>query len=797
MWFDIRGDLRTAARMVRRSPGTSSLIVATLALAIGTATIGFTFADLALFRGLPVDDASRVVSVFASDTQSSNPRARVSEPDLLDYRARSTTLEPIAGMRNGRVALIRDGQSQALNASFATGNLFAAMGQRALLGRTLMEGDDAPGAPPVVVLSHHYWRDQMRSRPDALGQTMQLGRQLSTIVGVLSPDVEFGSLAEVDVWLPVVLSAESARDARNLVMIARLRDGTTFERAAAEIDAIGDALATEYPATNGGWSLRLIPIRDLTGGQGFWVVIFLFMLSVALLVGIAAANVSNLVMVRAASRARELAVRTAIGAPRSRLLRQFLIEGLMLSALGAALSIPTTYAGLQLISALSDELVFQQLRIDGHELSFVAALALLCPIVFSAASMRLIVRPDLRHVLTTQGGRGATAHTRGRGALVVAQLALAVILLTASTLALRSVRAMYSQPTGIDDARLLVFGLWFNDVHYPSIDHARAAVIATRAALQVVPGIDVIAMTSSLPIMGDTAFTTLTIDGQSASTNQARPTAIVLGATAGVDRALGLQMLAGRWWTDGARDEVVINSAAARRFFGGVDAAIDRHVSLTHGEQTVAGRVIGVSSDLAHTDRSQPPPPRVFVPLDPAARRFAFLVRSSAPATLITSVRTVVAAEAPAVPIDDLQTFTDALQQESSSDYVIVYVLAGFAVVALLLASAGLFGVVSFVAAQRTAEFGTRMALGARAIDVINLVARESATLLLAGLAVGLAGGIAVGFGMKRLLYGLSPTDPLTLGGVVALLSLVTLTATALPAWRASRIDPVIALRTE
>ena len=269
-------------------------------------------------------------------------------------------------------------------------------------------------------------------------------------------------------------TAESYRSARcqELTLHRRLREGVTFDQAAAELAAIGDALASEYPLTNGGWKIRLIPIREITGGDGFWVVIFLFMFSMGLLIAIATANVSNLIMVRAAARARELAVRTAMGAKSGRLLRQFVVEGFVLAALGALLSVPAAWTGLRLIASISDEQVFQQIVIDEHEIAFIAMLALVCPIVFSLASARLIVRPDLREVLATQGGRGSTAKMRGRGALVVAQVALAVIMLTASSLAMKSIRAAFDQPLGMRIDRLLIFAMEFNDAVYPDVASA-------------------------------------------------------------------------------------------------------------------------------------------------------------------------------------------------------------------------------------------------------------------------------------------------------------------------------------
>lgn len=797
MLMDLTSDLRTAIRMTLRNPGTSSLIVLTLAVAIAAATIGFTFADLALFRGLPVDDNAKVVSIFASDTHGSNFRARVSAPDLLDYRARTTTLEQLSAMRDARAALITNGQSQTLAVTYATANLFAAMGQSPLVGRVFHEGDDAPGAAPVAVLSHHYWRDEMNGRADAIGRTLQIGREIVTVVGVLSPDIEFGNIAEIDLWLPLVLNPDSPRDARNLRFIGRLRPGVTFEQSAAELAAIGDALAAEHPLTNAGWKVRLIPIRELTGGEGFWVVIALFLLSIGLLMAIATANVSNLIMVRAAARARELAVRTAMGARSGRLLRQFLIEGLLLSVTAAVLAVPVAWLGLQAIGAFSPEAVFQQLRIDLHEIGFVAALALVCPLMFSLASARIVSRPDLRQVLASQGGRGATAATRGRGVMVVAQVALAVILLTASSLAFKSLASAFGQPLGMTVDRLLIFGMEFNDAIYADAGAAETAANTTRDALAAIPGVRRVTAVSNLPVLGDQGMQAIVIDEQPVPPGGATPTAFVTGARADAGAALGLTLRAGQWWAEGTTGSAVISQVAAERYFGGAERAVGRHLSFQSGASRVAYQVVGVSSDVANTNRTEAAPPRVWVPLAASTRRMTFIIEGQNPASLASGVRSVVAATAPSVPVENLQTFAEAMRRAEASDYVIIGVLSGLATVALLLATSGLFGVVSYTVAQRTPEFGTRMALGASAWDVVRLVAKQSLGLVAIGLIVGLAGGIGVGFTMGSMLFGTSPADPATLGAVSVMLVVVALIATALPAWRASRIDPVTALRAE
>lgn len=796
MWFELSSDFKSALRGLQRAPGASALIVVTLAIAIGTATIGFTFADLALLRGLPVDDPSRVVSVFASDTRGSNPRARVSGADFLDYQAQLQSLERMSAFREGRAPLITNGQSQTLTLALATADLFVSMGQPPLLGRAFLPGEDAAGAAPVMVLSHRYWQDEMSGRADVIGRTLQVGRDLVTIVGVAPPELEFGNLAEADAWMPLVLSQEAARDNRDLRFIARLKDGVSFEQAAAEMAALGDRLATDYPLSNGGWTMRLVPVRELTGGEGFWVSIALFMLSIGLLLAIATANVSNLIMVRATARMKELAVRTALGARGGRLLRQFATEGFVLAALGAAVSLPVAYGGLQLIAAGSADPVFRQLRIDWHEISFVALLTLVCPVLFTLAPARLIARPDMRQVLASQS-RGAIASMKGRRGLVVAQVALAVILLTASSLALKSIRTAFGAPLGMTIDRLLVFGIEFNEVAYPGAAQAQSAVLAMRDALAELPGVRAASLVDALPILGDRSAVALTIDNVTPSPGEATRSVVVTGATAGTGQVLGLRMQAGDWWTEGDTTSAVITLTTADRYFGGPAAALGRPITLGSGAARADYRVVGVSNDVANTNRTEAAPPRVWVPLADTRRRVTFILEADDPSALAPGVRSLVAARAPTLPIDFLETLSESMRRAESSDYVVIGLLAAFAGVALLLAITGLFGVVSYSVAQRVPEFGTRIALGASAASVMRQVARQSVGLLVVGLAVGLAGGVGVGFMMQGILYGVSPADPATLASITVLLTAVTLAATALPAWRASRIDPVVALRAE
>lgn len=799
MMQDLSGDLRTARRMFARNPGTSSIIVATLALAIAAATIGFSFADLILFRGIPADDPKIVVSVFASDVKGTSNRMRTSALEYLAIRERATSLERVSVMRPSAsgAALITNGQSRTLAVVFVTGDAIAALGRTALLGRPISHGDDTAAAPKVVTLAHHFWESEYQSRPSVIGETMQIGRDFYTIVGVMGPELEFGSMAAYDVWLPMIINPQSPSTARDLRILARIKPGVSFAQAGAEIAAIGDALSVEYPDSNGGWKSRMGSVRELTGGDEVWIVIALFLLSVGLIMAIAIANVSNLVMVRALSRQRELAVRVALGARRSRIIRQFIVEGGALSLTAAALAVVLAYGGLQVIQWIATEPILKQVAIDIHELSFVASLALICPLLFSIAPARTISRADTRQILAATGGRGNTTSLRGRGWLVVAQVSLSVILLTASALATRSVNAVYSKPTGIEGADKLSLLLDFNEAQYPDASQAVAAAQGAREALARTPGVSTVAMLSALPILGAEAMAPFTVDGASLPPGESVPTAVLTMASPEGGQAIGLELLTGTWWNANDKDVAVVSRETATRYFGGVQAAIGRTFSYRSGDTPRHARVVGVSSDVLFMDFTRPAV-RIWAPMEQTPRRVTYLVRTAGDAAgLFSGVRSSIAAVAPSIPIEGMETYAQGFARARSSDDVIIAVLGGFAVVAVLLASAGLFGIVSYTAAQRTAEFGTRKALGASAWDVIRLVSRQSLTWMTIGLVIGLAGGVAVGGAMGKMLNGLSPADPISLAAVSGLLIVIALIATALPAWRASRIDPMVALRSE
>jgi putative ABC transport system permease protein len=797
---DLFRDLRLAARALLRSPGTSALIIGTLAVAIGSTTVGFTFIDLAVLRGMPVDDPKAVVYLWSIDPRQGHDRAPVSLADFTDYRARSQTVERLSAFTRGQAGLLEGREASTVVVIRATADLFAAMGQHAHLGRLFMEGDDQAGRPQVAVLGHRYWQQVMGADASVIGRTVQLGRVPHTIVGVLRPGIEVGSLALVDMWVPLVVDPTGPRGDRQLRVLGRLRAGVSAEQAASEFAAIGDALAREYPETNAGWRGRLVPISAAMGGENFWIVIALFGLSVTLVICIACANVANLLLARAIARRREMAMRSALGATRWRNLRQVLAEGVLLAVAAGTLAVAIAEALLRAVRAVDSEPVFKQLRVDGHELAFIGAIVLVGPLLFALIPAWLSYRGDLRGALNEGGARAGGTRGRGRAVLVATQLALAVVLLTTAGLAVRSALAVSLVETGMRTDGLLKFEMDFDEQQYPD-SRLPQVVDQLRARLVSLPGVAGMGALDRLLVVSGDRTVSLRFQGRAVPLEGAEPWALQVGVSADALGALGVPMLGGR---PISRNEeatlapvALLGREAAARYFETPGQAIGQVMEVIEGDRSTSRMVVGLVGDVLTADLERGAQPRIWVPLG-AARHVALVVRGHGDvATLGASLRRAVGEVAPTVPIVGLETYETALRRQRSSDHVVIGIFAGFSLVALALAATGLFGVVSYSVSQRTAEFGTRFALGARGIDVLAMVMRESLRVLAIGLSAGLAGGLLVATAIRGVLYGVTPLDPLNIVGVMALLGVTALIASIVPAARAARVDLVTALRRE
>ncbi|MGE3277047.1 MAG: ADOP family duplicated permease [Vicinamibacterales bacterium] len=798
--FDLRRDLLSAWRLARQAPGHTALVVLTLAAAIGATTVAFAFVDQVTLQGLPVADPGRTVIVYGADPRQGQPRGPISLADFLDYRERVRGVRGLAAWGGRPATLAHDQVAEAADVAVVTGDVAADWGLSAALGRLIGPGDDAPGAPRVVVLSHAWWQREFGASPEVLGERITVDGEPHTIVGVMAADMEAGNFSRYAAWVPLPLQRGTPRDARTLTLTARLAEGTTSAAAAAEFAAVARTLASEHPATNQGRTVTVLPAAEAVGGENFWTVMALLLAAVGFVMAIACANVAGMLLARATAREREVALRAALGAGRLRLVRQMLVEGLCLGAAGGLGGLVVAEGGLRLIRSVDSEPFFRQIRIDPHELLFVAALALIAPVLFSLAPALKAGRVDLRATLNAGGARSGATGGRGRGLLVIAQVALAVTLVTAAGLAVRTAINLSAVPPGFDASRLLVFGMDLDEGRYPTPEQARLALSSIEARVAAAAGVAGVAAIESLPAVGTEHTVTLGVDGLPARDEEA-PWAQQLGIEAGTLGAMGVPVLAGRGLTDvevGTDAPLaLVSRVAADRYLGGVQAALGRRVVIVSGGQARERQVVGVTGDVRAGAVDRGMPPRLWIPLS-GDRRVSLVVRTSGdPLDAAPGVREAMREAAPGLPMRGLEPYGRALARRNASDRIVIGMFAGFAVLALVLAGTGLYGLVAYSVSRRRAEFGTRFALGARVGDVLRLVLREATLLLAGGLTLGLAGGLLVARGMRGMFYGVGPADPINVAVVVALLVGVTLAASLGPALRASRVDPLDALRAE
>jgi predicted permease len=801
LMFDMSSDLKSAIRNLLRAPGTSVTIIATLALAIAATTVGFSFADFAILRGMPVDDTSRVIDLRGVDPRQGNDRARLSLPNAFDIRARATTLERLAAFQSGRATLIEHGAATSLDVVRTTGDFFAAMGQKPFLGRLFQDEDSRQSAPPVVALAHHYWQQVLGGDPAAIGRTLMLGTTPHTIVGIVRPEMEVGNLSVIDVWIAVPFTASGERADRSYNVVGRLKGDTAFATAAAELETISAGLVRDYPEVNKDWRWRIQPINVAMAGRTFWLVIALFILAMTLIMAIASANVANLILVRAAARRREMAVRLALGAGRFRVARQLGLEGLLLSCAAGALALPVAQLGLRVIHGIDAEPALRQMTIDAHEVTFVAALVLLGPVLFSLAPALVALRGDLRGVLQSGGIRVMGGGGRMRASLVVLQVALASMLLVTAGLAVRSQIRLAGLEVGVRVDRALTFVAAFEPEEYPT----SASVIAVRESviqrLSAVPGVLTARAADALPSLKDGRMVSLEIDGRPLASATERPWALAMAVDDAFLATLNVPLLHGRWLTadDLRRDNGValLGRTAAVKYFGQPDRAVGRRMTTIDNGVSRAYEIVGVTGDVLTRDIELGPQPQIWTPLRDARNVTVVLTTAGDESTVAPAIRRAVFEVAPMVPLQGLESYRSAYRRMRASDYVIIGVFSAFSLLAMVLAATGLYGVVSFTVSQRWSEFGTRFALGAQTRDVIGLVLLQSLRLVGTGLAIGLAAGILLARAMQSALFNVSPVDPANLTTVAGLLTAVAVIASVFPALRAARVDVVRALRAE
>jgi putative ABC transport system permease protein len=795
-------DVRYAARVLVRQPGFAAVAVLTLALGVGANTAIFSVVNAVLLRPLPFAEPDQLVRVYEKRPKLGRTRNVVSAPDFIDWRGQSQTFDSMAAYNGWGASLTGDGEPQRITGALASADLFRVLRAEPMLGRAFAAEEDRPGAPRVVVISHGLWRRRFGADPSAVGKAVTLGGEPYTVVGVMPPAFQFPD-PETEVWAPLALDPQdqSSRGSHYLSVVARLKTGVTREQAQAEMDAIAGRLEQQYQV-NTGHGVNVFALHDEVVG-GVRKSLFVLLGAVGFVLLIACANVANLLLARGAARQAEIAVRTALGASRWRVVRQLLTESLLLFVWGGALGLLLAVWGVDLFVALSPPGTprVHEIRADAWVFGFTFLVSLATGVVFGLLPALQASKPDL-HAALKEGGRdrlGGGSRTRLRGLLVVAEVASAVVLLVGAGLLLKSFVRLRQVSPGFDTANVLTMQLSLPPSRYRDGASQAAFFRQLLQRVEALPGVRAAGAVAGLPLTGNMASRYFEIEGR-----PPRPAGEGLNAnfnlaSPGYFRALGVPLVSGRQFDErdasGAPEVVVVNETMARRFWPDEDPLGKRLRIANNPWRTV----VGVVADVKNDGLSAEPKPEMFYPLLQSPLPFMTLVvrTDTDPKTLAAAVGREVRAVDADEPVYDVKTMDERLAESVSPQRLTTLLVGVFAALAMTLAGVGIYGVISYSVAQRTREMGVRMALGAQKGDVLKLVLRQGLLLALAGVLIGLAGAFALTRVMSGLLYGVSVTDPATFAGVAVMLTAVALVACLVPALRAARVDPMVALRYE
>ena len=810
-------DLRYGLRMLIKSPGFTLVAVVALALGIGANSTIFSFINGLLLRPIAgVSAPERLVAVYTSD-YSSGPYGGSSYLDYVDFRDQADAFAGLAAYEETVMNVAGDDAAERLGGAYVTGNYFDVLGVGARAGRTLTPADDdKPGAHPVAVISAGLWRRRFGADPQVIGQTLTLGGRAFTIIGVAAEDfhgLRMGTPPEF--WLPMMEDSPnmlSARGNRGLEIIGRLKEGVTLAQARAQISAVGARLAQSYPDTNLGTLERPHEPRPMTvvraarvepeAQKNIWFMSALLMSAVGLVLLIACANVANLLLARAAARRREIAIRLAIGAGRWRLVRQLLTESVLLAALGGTAGLLLALWAIDVLPTFfpPSEATGLDLSLDWRVLTFTCAVTLVTGVLFGLVPALQATRPELTAALKDDvGGAGHGLRRFSlRGALVVAQLSLSLVLLIGAGLCLRSLRRAVAFDPGFAAQNILLASLETNGAGLAKAQ-GQAFYQQTLERIGNLPGVRAATLTRVVPVSGGGQRRGIDIAGYQPRPNEDTETNTnVVGpdyfSTMEIPvvhgRAFGAQDV------EGAPPVVVVNEEFARRYFPGRAAVGQR---LRWNANSPYMEIVGVARNAKYRSLREQPLPFIYIPLAQEYQRgMTLVVRTSGdPAALAAAVRNVVRALNKNVPVFAVTTMSEHIGAALAADKMIAALLSLFGGAALLLAAVGIYAVVAYSVAQRTHEIGIRMALGAQAGDIARLIVGQGLALILAGTGLGLALALALTRVLASLLFDVSVTDPLTFAAVALLLACIALLACYIPARRAMKVDPMIALRHE
>jgi putative ABC transport system permease protein len=835
--YDIRGggwleafwqDLQYGLRMMLKNPGFTLIAVITLALGIGANTAIFSVVNGVLLRPLPYDEPERLL--FVAEHGSSGGEMGVSYPNFIDWRAQNHVFERIGFFNSGGYKLTAGGETESASAGEVTADLFAALRVNAALGRVFTNEDDKPGAVPVVLLSHGLWQRRFGGNPQIIGKSITLDGYLYTVIGVAPKEFSFPIGAEL--WVSAGLKAAVNSEWRlrgnhpNFYAVARLKPGVTLEQARADLDSIAADLEKQYPETNMGQRVRMIPLLE-NYVRNIRAALRILLGAVSFVLLIACANVASLMLARATARQQEMAVRAALGAGRMRIIRQLLTESILLAMLGGGMGLVIGQWSVKMILAISPENTIPrvgEIRLDNRVLLFTAAVSLLTGIFFGLLPALQASRPNVQEGLKKTGlpPRSAPGHKgRLRSGLLVAQIALTLALLVGAGLLIRSFQRLQGVAAGFDYENLMTFGIEWPPRKYPEPERQIRLYQEVSQRLSALPGVQSVGLSSlRLPLSAGGWRTGFMVEGEPALSPSQRPSMDASVVDANYFKTMRIPLLRGRWFDEhddrshltqentkgmngvqkliaGLRS-VIIDEEFARRYWPNGDA-IGKRIRLGNSDAGAVVTVVGIVGRVKmeglsdESNRVQGYFPYLQFPFGPAV-----VVRTqTAPETLIVAVRQEVRAIDSELQISNIRTMKQIRAKSIAPQRFNLALLGIFAGIALTLALVGIYGVMAYLVAQRTHEIGVRMALGARIGDVLRLVVGQGMKIVIAGVGLGLAGAFALTRLMKALLFEVSATDPYTFVFITLLLLGAALLACFIPARRATKVDPAVALRSE
>ena len=807
MFDTLTQDVFYGLRMILKRPGFSLIAAGTLALGIGASTAIFSVINGVLLRPLPYKDPQSILTVWQNDHLRGLNHQKISPPNFLDYKERNQVFETMAALRPyGLDYTSPQGEPETIQSWLVTDGFFQIMGVSALHGRTFLPEEFQPGKQRVVLLSHALWTRRFGADPKFVGQTMLLDGEPYTVVGVLPSEFHFTDKREL--MVPAVFSEgeKKRRSAAYLYVFGRLKPGVSQAQANANLATIAGELGQAYPQTNKQLEMTTVSLPDQLFGDVKPALLTLLG-AVGLLLFIACTNVANLLLVRGSQRGREFAIRAALGATRRRLVRQLLIENILLALLGGIGGLLLGWAAHFILTFNPGNLPrVDQIRVDGVVLLFGLGLSLVTTLIFGLLPLIHFSKPDLQGELK-EGGRAATSGVlqhRFRRLLVVSQLALALVLLIGAGLLARSfVRLLRIDPGFTADNVLTLQVHVYNLNPEPQQQVAYFDQVLER--LTNLPGVKTAGAVSAPPFVGEGSIeinNAFVIEGREPPPAGQEPTAYQTVVTTDYFRTLSIPVLNGRAFTrmDGDKSVpvAVVNNTMARRFWPNEDP-LGKKITINWLQKPLTTEIVGVVGDVLHTGLDSSPRPEIFLHLPQAPfGSMTFVIQTqSDPLTLLPSIKSTVWSVNKDQPIYSIRTEEQLISESLGERRFSMFIIGVFAIVSLALAAVGLYGLISISTSQRTQEIGVRIALGAQSSTILKMVLGEGLLLALLGVGIGLVGSFLLTRFLNKMLFGITPTDPFTFALVSTVLIFVALLASYIPARRATRVDPLVALRQE